>query len=171
MRSLLRSQLSAGGHDVQAFTVADDGSEVFVGEGLLKGFDALLVGALEFAPGVGVEGDDVDFGFEAGQDFGELAGVFRAVVDVFKEDVFEGDFSSPGQWVVPAGMQQVGDGVFAVDGHQRRPVFVAGGVEGDGQVDFGVAAQVDDAWYDACGGNGNASMGDFHAPVAVGQDL
>ena len=145
--------MAAGGHDVAAAGVADEGGDAALDEMFLEDVDDFGGGFVE-GQRAGIPRDEIDFaGFERREKFEDALGVGEGIVDAAEHDVFEHEIFPGAERVVLAGAHQGGERIFFVDGHERVALFVVGGVEGDGEAgaDF-FFGELFDAGDDAAGG-------------------
>jgi len=145
--------LAAGGHDVAAAGVADEGGDVALDEVFLEDVDDFGRGFVE-GERAGIPRDEIYLaGFERGEEFDDALGVGEGVVDAAEHDVFEHQIFPGAERVFAAGLHQGGEGIFFVDGHERVALFIVGGVERDGEAgaDF-FFGEFFDAGDDAAGG-------------------
>ena len=99
---------------------------------------------------------------------GEGLGLFQGVVDVVDEDVFEGDELFFSGLPVGAGVEQIVEGVFAVDGHDLRPHLVGGAVEGNSEPDLqGKIGELANLRDESARGDGDVTCAKADAPRGV----
>ena len=145
--------MAAGGHDVTAAGVADEGGDAALDEVLLEDVDNFGRGFVE-GERAGIPRDEIYFaGFEWREKLDDALGVGEGIVDAAEHDVFEHQIFPRAERVIAASLHQSGERIFFVDGHERVALFVAGGVERDGEAgaDF-FLGELFDARDDAAGG-------------------
>jgi hypothetical protein len=149
----VEGELAAGGHDVAAAGVADEGGDAALDEMFLEDVDDFGGGFVE-GQGAGIPWDEIYFAsFERGEEFYDALGVGERVVDAAEHDVFEHEVFPGAERVVLAGAHEGGERIFFVDGHERVALFVVGGVERDSEAgaDF-FFGELFDSGDDAAGG-------------------
>ena len=120
----------------------------------------------------GVDRDQVDVNGEGGRVLGgaeagieqacQPFGGFGRVILARNEGIFKGNSSACGLVVPTAGVQQLVDAPFAVDGHDGASRFIVRGVEGDGEGDGeAFLCQAVDLIDQTAGGEGNMAIADI----------
>src|SRR5260221_4884583 len=158
---LLIRQLSAGRIDILPPAAAEAGIHLILFEVLHECRDGIFFGFGEEGLVDGIVFDDVDeVGGNLAVDLYELVGVLAAVVEVFEEDVFEGNFVAGLLVEMVERLDQGLDIVALVDRHDLIALFIVGRMQGEGQLEFDlVVAQLFDHFRDTGGGDGDAAGG------------
>ena len=133
--------MTAGGADVSPAALPDYGSDPGFLQDILKCEDFLLRGPVVFRFRVRVERDEVHLAPDTPDEGDQASRVGRGIVQAVEEDVFEGDAFPRGDGIVPAGLNEAGQRIFPVDGHDLASERIVRGVEAYGQVHGAVLAQ------------------------------
>ena len=152
-------QLTAGGVYVFAAAAAETGVDAAPLEMLHEVLDGIFVGFGKLGLVDGIVFDDVDeVGGYLAVYLDQLFGIFGAVVEIFEEDVFEGDLVAGLLIEMVEGIDEGLDVVGLVDGHDLVALFIVGGVKREGQLEFYfVIAELMDHFRDARGRDGDAA--------------
>ena len=151
-----------------AFFPAEGGGDAGGGEHGHEGVLPGIAGALPFEALDLVVGDAVDLGFHFARHADEGGGVLGAVVDAGDEDVFKGQPLLFPLGVKGAGLEEHGERVFAVHGHDLRADLIGGAVEGDGEADLeGLLGEFADLRGEAAGGKGDVARAEADAPGGI----
>ncbi len=161
-------QLTTSSVYVFAAAAAEAGIDAVLVEVLHELLDSVFFGFCEEGLFDGVVFDDVhEVGGYLAEEFDEFFGILAAIVEVFEEDVFEGDLVS---CLLVEIVQRIDEGldvVGLVDGHDLIALRVVGGMEGDGEFEFDlIVAELPDhfghagcRYGDAAGAHGQAVFG------------
>ena len=99
----------------------------------------------------------------------EGVGVFERIVDSLEQDVFEGDAAGRILFVLGDGLEEFVHVVFPRDGHEPFADFLAGGMEGDGEVELqSLFPKPADSFGKAASGDGDVAGPDGQAVLVVG---
>jgi hypothetical protein len=150
-------ELAAGGEDVFAAALPDDGRDAVVHEDFLEGLDGLGRGRLEGGAGKLVEEDQIELAAQVSEGPDEQLRVGGRVVHPGDEDVLEGDAPPLRHGVGLAGLDNGLDGVFPVDRHELVAPGIIGGIEGDGEIDRRILTEPLDCGGEAAGRQGDPS--------------
>jgi hypothetical protein len=162
-------ELPAGGEDIAATRLAHEARHGSFDD-LLKTGDSFGGGRAVGDTGAGIEGDEVDLAVEIRQELDDPAGVGIGIVDVFEEDVFEGEVLPRTQRVGAAGCEEIAQAILAGDGHQLAALFLGGCVERDGKFRAdGFAAEFFDLGDDSGSGESEAAFAEADA-LGVGEE-
>lgn len=157
-------ELSASGQFVIAARHTHGGREIFGEETFLKFDDIVRGGGKELAIFEGIKADEIDFCGDGVEAFDEQIGIVRGMVQIFDNDVFEGDALPLVEGEFAQGIEELIEGPDAVGGHDLAAEFIAGGVQANGEVDAeifgGKLLQSGDV---ADGGEGNFSPREVEA--------
>ncbi len=126
-------ELAASTLNVLPLALADGGGDVFAEEYLLKGLDPGRVGSEIVGTGKGIERNQIDFVAKFVQEPGKISGILVTVVYIPDQYIFKGKPFPWGKGVTFQLIQELGQGVSGCYGHDFKPGFIVGGVEGDGE--------------------------------------
>jgi hypothetical protein len=163
-----KPQLTASGVDVVTLFAAKGGRNAMSFEGVEEVILGIVGGAL---PGEALDeviGDEVDFGVKAAGDLSERLNLSERIVDAFYEDVFEGDHAAFDADIGFARGDELGQWVFAIDGHDALADVIGGAMKGDGEAElFGFAGESLYLGHEPAGGDGDFAGADVGAPRSV----
>ena len=127
-------ELSAGRIDVFAARLANGRDQPALHELVAEAFDGRLRRAAVLRSRKWIERNEIELGRLVAQQLRELARVFRLVVDAVEHHVFERHAAAVLLVeVVPAGLEQLGDVVLAVDRHELAAQLVVRRVQRHGE--------------------------------------
>ena len=86
-----------------------------------EGLDGVVGGASIGGTFIGIEGNQVDLGFEGGQETTQGTGLIGTVIDSLQQDLFEGDALPGFEGVASAGVQDLLDRIDAAHRHDFLP--------------------------------------------------
>ena len=151
-----------------AFLPADSGGDLGPGEHRGKAVDGEVTGPPPSEALHGVVGDEIDLGVKPPRVPGEDGGLLEGVVDVLDEDVLEGHHLALLRLVFDTGVEELGEGILAIDRHDLLADFVSGAVKRKGEPDLQrLLREKPDLRRKSAGGNGNFARADANTPRCV----
>jgi len=113
-------QLAACGHDPRAFGAPYADKDRLVDQGAVKPFHVVGRWGPECGARRRVVGDQVELHRQVADEFPQLAGVLRLVVEILDQDIFHENGIAAHQGIGRQGLLQSRQGIAVVDGHQLR---------------------------------------------------
>ena len=126
---LLKAQLAASGFDVVTFLTPQGGGDGLAAKDICKGVLLGFRGSRPRESFHGIIGNQIHLGPEVAGDAGEMGRLFQRVVDVFDQDILEGNDLAFGGAIRLEGWDQGVERVFAIDGHDSFPHGIGGAVQ------------------------------------------
>lgn len=114
---------------------AHGGREIFGEQTFLKFDDIVGRRGKELTIFERIKADEIDFCGDSVEAFDEQIGIMRRMVQIFDDDVFEGDALSLVEGKFAQGIKELLEWPDAVCGHHPASQFVACGMQTDGEVD------------------------------------
>ena len=159
-------KLAAGRVDVVTAGAADGGEHAALDELVAERGDHRHRRAAEMRARERVEGDEVELGGLAAQQPRELTRVRTLVVHAIEHHILEGDAASVLLVdVVPAGLEQLGDRVLAVDGHELVAQRVIRRMQGHREGAVGLLRELVDLRHETGGRERDAAARDVEAEI------
>src|SRR5262249_37360813 len=157
-----------GGHDVPSARASYRACIASAVHHLTELLDLLPVGTFERRAWPRIERDEIYLGGNADEQPHELLGVRDGIVDTLQHDIFERDALGVGKaWIGAAGVEQLLDRPFLVDGHELVAKLVAHRVQRNGKHGASLLAPARNLRHHARGRQRNAALRDGKA-IAVG---
>ena len=132
-------------------------------QNLLEGQKPVHSGALVGQARGLIIGQKIDLTGNPREFSGQFPGIPVGIVNAFQQDVLEHNPFSFRHGKIPAGIQQLVDGIAIVDGHQPAPRFIVYGMQGNGQIHRRFLPQFAHFRYYPAGRDGNSPGGEVEA--------
>jgi hypothetical protein len=114
----LSAQLTAGGGNVPALALADNGREVVLNQDFLKPENAVGRRGIQRQSRMRVERDEIDLGPDALEQLGKLCGVLFPIINTVYEDLLESDHAPVRERKFLARGNEAFQRIFSVHGHE-----------------------------------------------------
>lgn len=85
------AQLPAGGLNIYAPALSDDGRKISLQQDILELENPLHGWGGHLGPAVGIEGDEIDFGPDSREPLCQVQGILVTIIDPPDQDIFKGD--------------------------------------------------------------------------------
>jgi hypothetical protein len=165
---LLQAELSAGGVDVVAFFATNGGGHLGAMKDGGEAVDNKIGGTSPVEALDRVVRNQIYFRVETARVFGEERGLFGGVIHPLDEDILQRHHLALLRLVIGAGIEEFGEGIPAIDGHDLLTHFVGRAVERKGQPNLQrLFRQKPDLRGESAGGNGDVPRADTDAPRRV----